>query len=335
MKSANARFFHMVCLTCFFFPGHRGVVLRDGDVRAGGAGELAQNVLLRFREVLGRDDRRNESGHAALAADIGDALFLEAKDAAGLSRLGDGELHVAVDRRDDHLRFERRLRKADRHLIEHGGALALEDRVRTHADGHEQVALRAASGPRCQDRAKRWTGRRRCRRGYWRSPCAACGLSRCPGRSHRAADTLLMPWHLGQAPVVWTMPKGERCCMRTPPEPLQSGQTSAVVPLAQPVPCSPEFLDARDGSLFAAEGGLLKGDCDARADIFAALRAVRTLLASAAEHAAEDVAEVAEDVAEIRPVPPMDGSKAAWPNWSYFERLSGDRTKRRTPPRPP
>ena len=44
------------------------------------------------------------------------------------------------------------------------------------------------------------------------------------------------PPHFLHAPLVCTTPNGVRCVVRTLPVPLQSGQTSGVVPGAQPVP---------------------------------------------------------------------------------------------------
>ena len=44
------------------------------------------------------------------------------------------------------------------------------------------------------------------------------------------------PWHFGHADMVCAMPKGVRWVVRTCPLPPQSGQTSGVVPGAQPVP---------------------------------------------------------------------------------------------------
>ena len=132
------------------------------------------------------------------------------------------------------------------------------------------------------------------------------------------------------------MPNGVRCVVRTLPVPfavradLRRGAGGAAGTLAVRT-----LLDTADVDfLLAAECCLFKGDVQAHAQIFAPAR-VAALLLSAAEAAAEDVAEdVTETAAENVPKaaeaaetgaagPPADGSNAAWPNWSYFARLSG------------
>lgn len=91
--------------------------------------------------------------------------------------------------------------------------------------------------------------------------------------------------------------------VRTLPVPLQSGQTSGVVPGAAGALAVRALLDTADiDLLLAAERRLFKGDVQAHAQVFTAARAAALGLA-AAEAAAENVAEAAaenvtEDIAE-------------------------------------
>ena len=81
--------------------------------------------------------------------------------------------------------------------------------------------------------------------------------------------------------MVCAMPNGVLCVVRTWPLPLQSGQTSGVVPGAQPVP-----LQSPQGSM-----RLFKTDVQLGANIVTAARGIRVPGLSAAPSKAEDIAE--------------------------------------------
>ena len=86
---------------------------------------------------------------------------------------------------------------------------------------------------------------------------------------------LPVPRHFEQGDVDWAMPKGVRCVVRTVPEPLQSGQTSGVVPGAQPVPLQSAHFSTRP-------------------TVTSFLQPAEAPAEAAAEEAREDVPEVAE-----------------------------------------
>ena len=96
--------------------------------------EVARHLYLHGYELVA----------AARTAQIRDALALETEHGARLSAFGDGELHIAVDGRNLDLRAEDGLGVADLLLKQNGGAVALEAGVRTHGDGHKQIARRTA-----------------------------------------------------------------------------------------------------------------------------------------------------------------------------------------------
>ena len=80
----------------------------------------------------------------AAAAEVRDALALDAQDVAGLCALLDGVRHAPVEGGDFYLRAERGLCKRNRQFIPDIHAVPLKQRMRPHADLHNEVARGAA-----------------------------------------------------------------------------------------------------------------------------------------------------------------------------------------------
>ena len=118
--------------------------------------ELLERFLLLAVQVARRLDIHGDVLVAAAAAvEAGDALALQAERRAALRPLGDGVLHLAVDRRDLKLRAEHRLRERNGRFAQDARALAAEDLVRTHGHNDQKVARGAAVLARVALRAQR------------------------------------------------------------------------------------------------------------------------------------------------------------------------------------
>jgi hypothetical protein len=115
------------------------------DIFAHLAGIGSQSVFLRRAHALGGKYVHGDVLVAAAgAAQEGYALAAEPEHRTGLGALGDGELDLAVKRRDLDVRAERRQGKAHVRAREDGGAVALEGLVPAHGDRDQQVASGAA-----------------------------------------------------------------------------------------------------------------------------------------------------------------------------------------------
>ena len=118
--------------------------------------ELLERFLLLAVQVARRLDIHGDVLVAAAAAvEAGNALAFQAERRAALCPLGDGVLHLAVDRRDLKLRAEHRLRERDGRFAQDARALAAEDLVRTHGHNDQQIARGAAVLTRVALRAQR------------------------------------------------------------------------------------------------------------------------------------------------------------------------------------
>ena len=94
---------------------------------AQGLAEPAQGLLLLFVQVPGRLDGHGDILVApAPAVEHRDTFALEAEDRAGLSALGDGILHLAVDGGNLQLCPQHRLGKGNGSLAEHIHAVPAE-----------------------------------------------------------------------------------------------------------------------------------------------------------------------------------------------------------------
>ena len=284
---------------------------------AHGSGELAQQLFLRACQVF-RDLHRNgyKLVAASGAAQIGDALAAQAEDRAGLRPLGDGELDLAVERGDLHLGAEGGLRVADLLLEQDGGAVALETGVRAHDDGHQQIACRAAVGPRVAaaglgdglpvvdaggdvdlhlvltaDAAHAPAGLA----GLVDDFAGAAALGAGGARLHHAEGRALVDRDMARALAV-------RADLRR----RAGGAARALAVRAA--------LDAADRDLLlAAEGGLLEADVQRGAQVVALARRVRVgarRAAEAAEDVAEDVAEAPEAAKASEAVKPAEAARA-------------------------
>lgn len=249
---------------------------------------------------------------SAAAAEEGDALAAHTEHRARLRPLGDGELHLAVERGHLDLGAEDGLRVAYLLLEQDGGTVALKAGVRAHADGHEQVALRAAV----------------------RAGVAVAGagdglpvvdtggdvhrhLVLAADAAHAAAGLAGLMYYLAGASALGAGRRGlreaegralggaNRARALAVGADLRRRAGGTAVALAVGA-----LLYAADGHLFfTAEGGLLEAYVQRRAHALAAAGAVGIAPRAAAE--AEYVSEAAENVAQIAEITEAAEARAA------------------------
>ena len=137
------------------------------------------------------------------------------------------------------------------------------------------------------------------------------------------------------------MPKGVRCVVRTVPVPLQSGQTSGVVPGAQPVPLQSAHFSTRPTvTSFLQPKAASSKEMFTLARRFSPRRGALGFVRVPPKPPPKPPPKKLEKMSPrspkspkpskpappkpSKPAPPKPalGSKAAWPYWSYFARLS-------------
>ena len=140
---------------------------------------------------------------------------------------------------------------------------------------------------------------------------------------------LPVPRHFEHGAVDCAMPKGVRWVVRTVPLPLQSGQTSGVVPGAQPVPLQSAHFSTRPTvTSFLQPKAASSKDMFTLARRLSPRRGALGLLRAEPKPPPKKLEKMSprspKSPKPSNPPPPKpaEGSKAAWPNWSYFARLS-------------
>ena len=142
---------------------------------------------------------------------------------------------------------------------------------------------------------------------------------------------LPVPRHFWHGPVDCAMPKGVRCVVRTVPLPLQSGQTSGVVPGAQPLP-----LQTSHGSTRAIVTSFLQPKAASSKLMLTVARMFSPRRGALGfDRVPPPKPKMSPKMSPKSPKPPKPpkpskpappkpalGSKAAWPYWSYLARLS-------------
>ena len=153
------------------------------------------------------------------------------------------------------------------------------------------------------------------------------------------------PPHLGQGPLLCTMPKGVRFVVRTLPVPWQSGQVSAVVPGAQPVPLQSGHSSTRPTVMSflqpkAASSKLSVTPTRTLSPRMGPFRRApepdpKPKMSPRSPNISPKPPKPPNPPKSPKPAPPSPkpalGSKAAKPNWSYFFLFSG--SLRTWPPR--
>ena len=142
---------------------------------------------------------------------------------------------------------------------------------------------------------------------------------------------LPVPRHLLHGPVDCAMPKGVRWVVRTVPLPLQSGQTSGVVPGAQPLPLQSLQVSTRPtATSFLQPKAASSKLMFTVARMLSPRRGALGLLRVPPKPPKPP--KMSPKISPRSPKPPKPpkppaskpwlGSKAAWPYWSYLARLS-------------